>query len=298
MQFTIPTTKTQMYSTLQEIFNYYRIRREVYEEPSLSSLALTRIGFTEHDESSLLERAKTLVEPENDKYFNDKKEKYLDEISELENQLVTCQIQKENAIALITERYDLSIEKIELEAIKKGIQDSSIVVDKVTYLENQKNIEQANAISEYENKQAVISSKITALNDKLATLDETKLEMFNKKAQAKLIELKEKQSETVREVHKYNNTVMEKETKYQNYIKEAKASLKLKYLEISSKDFSKEQLVDMGYYSDVIRCVCGYYDTLSALSAYRDIASESKLCIYLEDFYEEVVYMYQTRAMQ
>ena len=52
----------------------------------------------------------------------------------------------------------------------------------------------------------------------------------------------------------------------------------------------------MGYYADVIDCVCAYYDTLPVLTAYQDLASENKLAIYLDDFYQDIVYMYKSRA--
>ena len=67
-------------------------------------------------------------------------------------------------------------------------------------------------------------------------------------------------------------------------------------MEINTQFFTKDQLVEMGYYKDVITCVSGYYDRLSALSAYQDITNETGLITYLDDFYESVVYMYRVRA--
>ena len=52
----------------------------------------------------------------------------------------------------------------------------------------------------------------------------------------------------------------------------------------------------MGYYQDVIDCVCAYYDTLSAVAAYQGIAHDTRAAIYLEDYYANVVYMYRTLA--
>ena len=52
----------------------------------------------------------------------------------------------------------------------------------------------------------------------------------------------------------------------------------------------------MGYYEDIMRCVCGYYDILTAVNAYQDILNEQKLSIYLDDYYESLVYMYKMRA--
>ena len=52
----------------------------------------------------------------------------------------------------------------------------------------------------------------------------------------------------------------------------------------------------MGYYTDAINCVCAYFDTLSALTAYQQIAHDTKVAIYLDDYYSNVVYMYKTLA--
>ena len=70
----------------------------------------------------------------------------------------------------------------------------------------------------------------------------------------------------------------------------------IRYLDVSAGEFTKDQLVDMGYYEDVIRCVCGYYDTLQPSVAYRDILDEGKLAIYLDDYYESIIYLYKSAA--
>ena len=59
---------------------------------------------------------------------------------------------------------------------------------------------------------------------------------------------------------------------------------------------AKEQLVEMGYYADVVKCVMAYYNTLSPLDAYRDLSSEQQVIIYLDDYYSSVLYNYQMRA--
>ena len=79
-------------------------------------------------------------------------------------------------------------------------------------------------------------------------------------------------------------------------MKETKASLYLRFLDISSGEYTKDQLVEMGYYTDVIRCIRGYYDTLPVEDAYRDMFAEDKLAIYLEDYYQEIMYIYKLHA--
>ena len=67
-------------------------------------------------------------------------------------------------------------------------------------------------------------------------------------------------------------------------------------MNIASNFFTKDQLVEMGYYTDAIACVRAYYDTLSAVAAYQQIAHDTKVAIYLDDYYTNVVYKYKTLA--
>ena len=65
MVFTIPTTKDEMYETLNELFRYYRIRHDAYEEMQLQEykqeqeakkyyLALERLAGKEAVDSLIL----------------------------------------------------------------------------------------------------------------------------------------------------------------------------------------------------------------------------------------------------
>ena len=108
--------------------------------------------------------------------------------------------------------------------------------------------------------------------------------------------IKDEYEKLKKDVFKYNNSLEEKEQRYLNSIKESKASLRLRFLYISAGEYTKDQLVEMGYYTDVIRCVRGYYDTLPAVDAYRDMVAEHKLAIYLDDYYQNVVYAYKLNA--
>ena len=45
MNFVLPNTKEEMYSTLQDIFHYYRTRREEWENIDLAPLELDRLDY-------------------------------------------------------------------------------------------------------------------------------------------------------------------------------------------------------------------------------------------------------------
>ena len=70
MQFTIPTTKEQMYAVLDEIFNYYRIQRDEYEEPELGELVLSRLEFTPLNKEQLNEKAAAFLAAEQEREIN------------------------------------------------------------------------------------------------------------------------------------------------------------------------------------------------------------------------------------
>ncbi|MBQ8426573.1 MAG: hypothetical protein IJX16_02300 [Clostridia bacterium] len=59
---------------------------------------------------------------------------------------------------------------------------------------------------------------------------------------------------------------------------------------------TKEELVDVGYYDDALDCVFAYYNTLSPLAAYQDIVQEQRLMVFLDDYYQDTVYVYKLRA--
>ena len=63
MQFIIPTTKNEMYEVLQEIFYYYRIRRESWGGVDLKELKLPRLTFEGLTDLELRQKAVTLVTP-------------------------------------------------------------------------------------------------------------------------------------------------------------------------------------------------------------------------------------------
>jgi len=137
---------------------------------------------------------------------------------------------------------------------------------------------------------------ISEYDSKILRVNQSCDEMFEREVSAKITELTEAQQEKIREVFKYNNGLTEKEQRYQNTIKQTNASLLLKFMSLRQGEFTKDELVEMGYYKDVIACVCNYYDTLDTLTAAQQITHDQDIPIYLDHYYETIVYMYTQRA--
>lgn len=296
MQFTLPTTKAEMYSVLQSIYSYYRITREGFTQATLSPLEIADETYTEPDEASLAEKAETLVKAAQaretlalKKSINERIAALSAEKNAYENDLLTL-------VAGINVAYDASEEKVEREAVKKGFAHSNVVIDKLTELEDKRNAAVAKATADKNALVARAEAEIAALNESLNGADSYYTDVHAYEKAAKIEELKEAQAKAKKETFRYNNGVSEKIQRYENEIKKANMSYQLKFMEIKSNYFTVEQLFEMGYYNDVMDCISAYYDLLDANEAYQDIVNESRLVFYLDDYYQDVVYMYKMRA--
>ena len=120
--------------------------------------------------------------------------------------------------------------------------------------------------------------------------------LFAKQLETKIQELKDEREEYRREVFKYNNSVNEKEVRYTNTIAQVSANLELKYVQIKANELSKDELIEMGYYEEVVLCVANYFDKMPPADAYSQLLSQKKLKIYLDGYYQDVMYRYKLRA--
>ncbi len=296
MEFTKPTNKTQMYSVLKELFNYYRIKRDPFEEILLEPLNLQRMEYDKPSDSELIMRANKFVEVENLKEIMGKKQQLNQEIAVCTESLATIERNFEAEKEQIESIYAESYEKLRQTAIKNGLINTSAYLDKVAKCEREK-AEKITALTLEKNQTKTnINAKIVALNQSLTSLDDEYSDLQAARITAKVEELKDARDAIEREVFTYNNGIEEKEQKHRSTLIRANANLKLKYMEITMGEYSKDELVDMGYYDDVVECVTAYYDTLDPLVAYNDLKKESQLIIYVDDFYQNLMYLYATRA--
>lgn len=296
MVFETPTTKTKMYEILQEIFHYYRIKRDDFIGAELEPLELERQEFIALSDSELLSKAETLLSGKHQREIVEYQSKISQEIAGLNAKITQLNADKESAVAQIQALYFDSENKIREEAIKNGITASNIVTDKIAQMEGQKNEKIAQSNASYSQLIADCNLLIAELEAKLNGADEHFTVIHQNEILAKVEELKEQQEEQRISVFKYNNSVYEKELKYRNVITKSNLELRLKFMEIQSGEITKDQLVDIGYYDDVLACVEGYYNNLSASAAYNDIIQESRLMVFLDDYYQNIIYMYKLRA--
>ncbi len=298
MEFSRPTTQSQLYSVLKDIFYYYRVRRAVFEEVYLDPLYLSRMEFDELTSDELLAKAQALNAAE--QYVHDTK--YVEEINNalrvVNEKLAWLETNKETRIEKINADFEQSANKLTALFSKNGLSNSSIAIDKLAQLELEKNRLIAEIEAEALRENTVLIGEQQALSEKQAMAQAYCAEKAERENLAKQKELLDEQTKIARDVFKYNNSLDEKEKRYLNEIQETQASLQLRFLEIQSGEFTKDQLVEMGYYTDVIDCVCAYYDTLPTLTAAQQIMKDKKIIQYLDDYYESVIYLYQQRALE
>jgi hypothetical protein len=296
MEFQNPTTKAELYQELNKIFHYYRVVFAEYEQTPLEQLELERLQFTPSTNAQLTEKATALLAEKAEKEYNEKLQKLVADL-EVQAELLTKQPTiTQNAISSVEQIYAESEEKIRLQAEKNGLIHTSAYLDKITFLENEKNSRIAQINQEHEKNIARYNAEIRAINSQLVEVESTANVVNPKALQAKIIELKDEESEIEREVFKYNNGIDEKEQKSKNAVIRENATLRMRYLEIRAHELTHDQLVELGYYDDVLACTCAYYDTLAPATAFAQIKNDSKLMIYLDDVYQNVVYMYGIRS--
>ena len=156
MVFNTPTTKEEMYATLQELFHYYRIRREIPEEIDLKPLELKRIEFTPLTDVQLQDKAHSLVLPEVERDLFSVTEKLKQSISNLTKEKASLQQAKEDALVQVENSYSTQEQKVIEQAQKRGIDNSNIVINEISKIQDLKNQELAKTTTSYDQKISAI----------------------------------------------------------------------------------------------------------------------------------------------
>ena len=297
MQFDLPKTAEEMINTLQEIFRFYRLEREVYVPAEMDPITLEELEFTPLTESQLQTKAETLLKAKQDKLIISETEEIEERISSLNVQVAEINANASAQLELVNLTFSETENKLKQQATENGLYYSSVMLDRLSKLESEKNEKILAITSERDQKITAINGEISALNTKKSNLKSVYNQMFSKEVVAKKLQLKDEQDELVRSVFKYNNSVSEKYQRSKINIEEINATLRARFMEINSEMLTKDMLVEMGYYEDVIKCVTHYYDTyFTPAEAYTDIKTNTKIIPYLDDYYEHVVYKYRINA--
>ncbi|MBQ9485407.1 MAG: hypothetical protein IJU83_01060 [Clostridia bacterium] len=296
MTFPTPTSKENMYSILQDIFYYYRIQREADTGVNLAPLVLQRMTYTDMTAQELRAKAEKNVQAAQQKKLSEYKKALSDEIFELNQKVNSYTALSVSAKQATRAAYAETRRKAERDATKRGIAQSSAVIDRLTYIDTEMTAALTAIDQDYGEKTAAAQAKIARLNYDLSEAENFFGTTFDCEVIAEEVRLKDEEDKLKREIFKYNNGLDEKELRHANGVITTTRSLELRYMNVASNFFTKDQLVEMGYYRDAISCVTAYYNTLESLAAYRDISADTKVPVYLDDYYPNILYMYRTRA--
>ena len=296
MTFSKPTTKQEMYEILNEIYKYYRLRKVDYDGVAFEKLKLDRLEYIPKNQQQILERATAIANTDYQKEIAEKSLQINLKIYELcakidllNNNLSSELTQQDTNLALL-------LETVSEDATQKGMANSGVVTQKIAQLTQESNSKKQKITAKYNGLIAQAQAEKQGYQSVLDNLSNYYTPYYQSAVKKRTEEVTLQEEDLVREVFKYNNSLDEKEKRYANSIEQVKASLDIKYAQIYATSFTKEQLVEMGYYNDVIDCVTSYFDTMDTLDAYQSITGENKLAQYLEDYYSSIVYMYRSRA--
>ena len=295
MVFDTPKTKQELKEVLKEIYDHYVNPKDQFEEVELEDLTLEKLEPTIVSEEELESLATDYLALSHQQEIEEKRLKLSSSISALNSEKQTLTKEVEKLKEDLIKRYELLKESVTEKAIKQGIINSTLVVNKLADIEKEKANKLADIEFEYAVKISSIDEKITALTLELTEVEESFTLKHFDEIKKKKLELKESYEEKELEVLKYNNQVEERLVKYRNSLNKIRQDLYFEYLKIKAQGLSEEQLVAAGYYSAVIKACNAYYYTLSPQEAYSDFLEDEDMPIYLGRFYANMITLYTTR---
>lgn len=296
MEYLTPTSHEELVNTLRDIFVYYRIRKQDFYPEEMQKISLEKLPDINRSESELFELAKTLLSGKHEKEIFDYKQGLTLEIESIDKSLQIAEETFDKKVSDINLSHANAIEEYKLLASKNGVMNTDIFIEKISSLKADFEMEISKLNSEKQLRIQELNLKKEELQIKKENAKSHFEVVHNAEINSKTAELMEVESQNHNEVLRYNNSVDEKNIKYSNYVDQMRASLLLRYLEIRSEPLSKDELVNLGYYKDVIECIDAYYSTLTPAQAYQDIINDATIGMYLEDYYQIILLHYKTAA--
>lgn len=295
MEFELPVTKEELQVVLKEIDDYYRNYKGEYEERPLEVPVLEKLDFTMPVESEVRRNVQEEFGQKIDAEAAEKTAEYearrqaYEALYAAESTL----LQKRLEDARLS--YEEKKKKLQADAAKRGIAQTSVYLSLAAELEEEYGRECAELNRQKQEKKAEYQREIDQADYRVQLTEEAVSLKYGALVEDEVRARMEKAKELFRETTKYNNQVEEKLVKSRNAKIETESTLKLRYLEITAKGLTEEQLTSLGYYQDTIKAIDGYYYTVDAQSAYDDFTKDSSMNYYLGPFYDDILYKYTLR---
>lgn len=296
MNYPKPTTSTELFEQLNDIYVTYRIHRGLPEDPEFGSLNLAKINYVPPTDAELTAKATLLLKGKHSRETFERKAKLQSEIDALTLKIFNLNEEKESQTVKVEESFSEDEKRYRKNSVINGTALSETVSFKLSELIAQRDKKISSISTKFSERIAELNALKEAKQTEKAGVDAEYATLHTAEIVSKTEELKKEREEKSAEVDKYNKAVDEKIKKYENYVEEKKSDLKIKYLTIRTIPYSKEELVNLGYYKLVIDRIKAYYSDKTFKEAYQDIKSQSSLSLYLDDFYTSVVYYYRANA--
>ena len=208
--------KIEKEDLLKDLKNFNEQIEQGIANVNKNQLSLTRLEYDAPTDDEIIKLASESLESK----YKQKKDSLTDLTTEKKNVFLSAiERAKENSQREkieVNDSFEKAKQSVENNALKRGMARSSVVVNEVGQLERQKNSQLGEVDRELTEKIEGINSQINSLEAELSQsikdLDMEKAVELNEKITTLKEERKAKQDEVI----KYNNSISETETKYNN----------------------------------------------------------------------------------
>ena len=297
MQTTTPTTREELLNALHNVYTFYRREKTEFKEIEFIPLNLWRMNDTPKTEKELVDEATLLLASKHKREYEQVKSELEEKIELLNDKIVFYSDSRILEEKNIDEIYAKALLEAEKTALKNGVASSELFSAQLIKINKEKLSKKQEISASYQEKIILAQSELKILQNKPGGLEKLYQEIHSLEVTAKAKELEKEDKERVEKAEKYNSTVDEKEQDYKNEILETNARLKISFLDIENRDFSKDELIQMGYYKSVIDLVCNYLNAMEPLPAYEEFKEINELVFYLDHYYEILNNTYQMRTV-
>ena len=295
MTFPTPTSIEELLYDLKQIYDYYNGRWYAYEQLELDELVVDDKDYVPLTDAEITTFATQLASNK----VNVKKQAYLIELNSkidaLTEKLKGLDDTKNGEIEFINSSYGELEDKINQTVAKRGLGESTALLNQLRELEIKKVEKKAEIENTYSLKKLDISAELYALQEKQKDLNERYLTEIEYEKQKIIKELKDERSKRLDEVFNYNNAIKEKRTRYANSIKQQKMNDNIRYIQIVEEGLSEEELDHIGYFKDVVVLCDAYFYTLDKDTAYELYLQTGTLQFYLKKYYSSMANKYLAR---
>lgn len=282
-------SKQDMYDQLQSLQDEYDRENPVPTMPE--TLGLTKLEVVTKTDEEIETQAREELRPEVDEKIADKKASVDREISKIEEEKVANEKNSDENISTIEEEAIEDKKQAQLNAVDKGVANSSIPDSVSGEIDALKDMDVQAEIDKLTIKQETLDAEIDTYQEELdKALDNYEIR-YAQEVQNHIDKLKSQLKDTNDKIIKYNNEIDKKESAYQ--AERAKFQEQQKQIKAEQEAYEAEHGYS-GYKKDNYErrytVALAYYDDLPKATALEELEKDSTLKQYLGLYYDRLKY--------